>query len=214
MYSPLAQRFSADHRACVEVYYQSEVFDYAYTDMSNAGLDFYVKQPQLRSRLGQEKLDFHSYDEMHAFMEEAEAAKLAALKADDPIIWVVFGDHSGYWIDFKETSDPMPQFSDSWVTGFCVAKRKIWDLYWQGKRPCTKDTVMEFLQEWKPYLTEDLNGSLCEWRYCGGMDEDDYWSDGYLGVDEALNAALSEHPECRYKESDFDKIVKYRLKAA
>ena len=88
MYSPLAQRFSADHRACVEVYYQSEVFDYAYTDMSNAGLDFYVKQPQLRSRLGQEELDFYSDDEMHAFMEEAEAAGLG--------VWAFLPAAGGY----------------------------------------------------------------------------------------------------------------------
>ena len=211
--TPIIARYSADHKRRIEIHFQSAVVEFPYNDMSNAGCEFYVKQPELRSRLGQKELNFQSYDEMHAFNEEAEAARLAALKADDPIIWVVFGEHSGYWVDFKETSDPTPEFSDSWVTGFCVVKRELWDLYWQG-RPCTTDNVMQFLQGWRPYLTADLNGATCDWRFVDEVDGEDYWSDGYISVEKALESALFEHPECRYESTDFDEIVEYRLKAA
>ena len=214
MFSPIAQRFSADHRSRIEVHFQSEVFDCLYDDMKDSGCAFFVKQPELRSRLRLPTIDFRSYDETRAFEREAKAAELAALKAGDPIVWIVFGEHSGCWVDFRGTSAPTPRFSDSWVTGFCVINRKVWNAYWNGKRPCTKRTVMRFLQDRRPYLTADLNGSLCEWRFVNETDGEDYWSDGYLDTKEALRAAQSEHPECMYEDGDFDEFVEYRLKAA
>lgn len=214
MFSLLTQRFSADHTSRVEVRFQSEVFEYLYDDLKNAGCEFFVKQPELRDRLGLAPIDFRSYDEVRAFEREAQAAELAALEAGDPVVWVVFGDHSARWVDFRETSAPPRRFSDSWLTGFVVVRRKIWNACWGGKRPCTKTTVMRFLQAWRPYVTADLNGSLCEWRYVDETNGEDYWSDGYLDMEEALEEALSRHPECRYEEGDFDEIVEYHLKAA
>lgn len=214
MLSILTQRFSADHQSRVEVRFQSEVFEYIYDDMKNAGCTFYVKQPELRSRLGLEPIDFRSYDETRAFERGAKAAELAALRAGDPIVWIVFGEHSGCWVDFRGTSAHPPRFSDSWLTGFVIVRRDVWNACWCGKRPCTQTTVMRFLQAWRPYVSADLNGSLCEWRYVDETNGEDYWSDGYLDMEEALEEALSRHPECRYEEGDFDEIVQYRLKRA
>lgn len=146
MFSILTQRFPADHQSRVEVRFQSEVFEYIYDDMKNAGCTFYVKQPELRSRLGLEPIDFRSYDETRAFERGAKAAELAVLRAGDPIVWIVFGEHSGRWVDFRETSAHPPRFSDSWLTGFVIVRRDVWNACWCGKRPCTQTTVMRFLQ--------------------------------------------------------------------
>lgn len=209
----ITKRFSSDHQSRIEVHFQSETYRYMYDEMKKAGCKFFVKQPELRSRLRLEEIDFNSYDAKKAYMREAKAAELAALKAGDPVVWVGFGKHSGNWVEFLEKYVPRTDF-DFWVTGFVVVKREIWNAWWNGKRPCTKATVMQYLQDWQPYITADLNGELCEWRYVNGHDGEDFWDGPFLCEDEALEAALNLHPECRYKSSDFDEIVEYSLKTA
>ena len=211
---PLAVRFSADHQSRIDVLYKDEKSQFYYDWMSELGVQWFVKQPELRSLNGLPEINFRSDDECLRFEQRSRAAMAAALKKDNPIIWVVFGEHSMFSFHFSLSGEPRPKFSDSWVTGFVVIDRKKW-LKALPKVPCTPESCLAFLREhFEPVIEADLNGTVKECLFTNEEEGEGYWFGEFLTVEEALLAALEEHPECRYEESDFDVNVEYRLKKA
>ena len=183
MYDPIAVRWSANHKSRVEVHYMTERSEFVYDLMKEIGLKWYVRQPQVRSLVGLPEIDFNSGDECRRHLQRSRAAMAAALKRDDPILWVVFGEHSMYSFHFSLNGERRPMFSDTWVTGFVVIDQKKWD----------------------------LNGTLMTCRYVNEEEDDEYWFGEFLDADDALKEALLEHPECKYRNEDFDVTVEYRL---
>lgn len=211
---PLAVRLSADHQSRIEVHYKDEKSEFYYDWMSEMGVQWYVKQPELRSLTGLPDVDFRLTGERYEFDRECRAALDAALKSGDPVLWVIFGEHSMYSFRFAESGEHPPRFSDSWLTGFVVINRRKWRKALPNV-PCTKATCLKFLQEnFEPVIEADLNGTVKECLFTNEEEGEGYWFGEFLTVEEALQAALEEHPECRYEESDFDVTVEYRLKKA
>ena len=211
MYDPIAVRWSANHQSRVEVHYMTEKSEFVYDLMKEIGLKWYVRQPHVRSLIGLSEINFRSGDECRRFLQRSRAAMAAALKKDDPIIWVVFGEHSMYSFRFSLSGEPRPKFSDTWVTGFVVVDRKKWRKA-LPEVPCTAESCLAYLREHcEPVIDADLNGTLKTCRYVDEEEGDDHWFGEFLDADDALKEALLEHPECKYRNEDFDVTVEYRL---
>lgn len=204
-------RWSADHRNRISVELQdnNDGLEWVREDLAAAGCEFFSTDPVIRSVFGLGEL--HRGEDAEAYCKTMRKAHLEALRTGDHVFFMVHGEHSGHSFWFTPSGAPRPRFSDSWIAGIVVVNRSSWKRNFPN-RPASRLVAARFLDEMADYIEHEINGEVFEFVFSG--DDGCFASPGFLTEDDAIRAALEEHPECRFADDDFEETRSYRLKAA
>lgn len=207
----LETRWSADHLKKIEVRLaeNAEGLDWVHEDFRQAGCAFFTTDPVLRSEFHLPELPRND-EARRVYRRQMKKALLDAIRAGDHVFYMVHGEHScdAFW--FQDTDAPRPRFSDSWLAGFVIVNREAWKQVFTG-RPASRKVVGRWLDQMAEYIEHEINGWVYEYRFADLAEDEDYWSNGFLSEEEALAAAIEEHPECAYTDDAFEEATTYRL---
>lgn len=203
----IEQRFDAAHKSCVSVVL-SEIFDkpWVFEDLRALGVMVYSPCSLVRDLFDLGPMPRDYANRMAKAVKRAQARSEVVLH-----LWMC--KHSDYVFRFLEApcrpAYGTIEFFDSRNVGVAICSRKRWEA--NLKLPYCQSAVLKALEPHEALITAFLNGRICEWVYEGADGE--YVTSGpeFPDGDSALQAALSEYPQCRYEASDFLETRIFRL---
>lgn len=206
-------RWSADHCEKIEIGYAEDScgLDWVFEDLSDAGCEVFSTDPVIRSAFRLADLPLED-EAIRDHQRQMKKTVLDAYRQGDHVFFMVHGEHSYHSFWFQDSGAPRPRFSDSWICGFSVVRRKAWREFFPN-RPASRWVVRRWLDRMASYVEAQLNGWIYEAAH---TDKHGCCSclTGFLSPEEALEEALREFPECRFSEDDFERSVSYRLRGS
>lgn len=184
-------RYDAHHAAKIEVLPQQEPDNQASLDCEYMGIRVLTTLPMLAEAFGVEAVE----------VEEINRRELEAIRKGDRVFFLEFGRHSACWFRVRRVR-PSSDW-DSGCAGIMIVNRDAWLSAFPGST-FAEGRVFKVLDDaFSERVTADLNG----WLYTALVTEADGETmvyGGFLSEEEALKWAMTDHPDIRYAEEDFD----------
>ena len=195
-------RWDSTHTRSIRVDYQDFAREVVKNDREYFGITVVTCNEMLASVFGVE-VDDQDDSQLRETIDDA-------LAKGDHIFYLEFGDHSSYWCHI---CDHRPVRSwDSGFAGVMVVHKDAW-LNAMPRSTFARSYVSKVIHEtFDEWVTAELNGWLYK-AYIDDPDGDSYTMGDFLDPEEALKEAMSDHPEIRYSDDDFDFEGTYVLTA-
>lgn len=194
--------FDASHRSLIEVVHQDFEDDTAREDIRYFGLEILTGNEILADVLGVEPVQ-----------DEALIRRrhLEAIRKGDHVFFMEMGKHSAY--AFRICRSRPSRNWDSGCAGIVIVPREAWF----NAFPRSTYAQCHVFKVIDDALSERVTAILNGWIYCAQVtteDGDSFCIPGFLSAEEALESAMSEYPEIRYSEDDFEEKTVWKLKTA
>ena len=192
-------RYDATRNRKISVRYQDFFDETAMQDVVYFGLRIYTRNDSVAEIFG---VETEKDDAV------VRAAHLEALRRGDHVFFMEFGRHSGDWFRLHQTR-PTRSW-DSACCGICIVPHDKW-LNAMPRKTYAKTFVFKTLCD---AFNERVTGILNGWVYEAIVtfeDGDSFSMANFLSPEEALECAMSEYPDIKYSEWDFECEQVYRL---